>query len=196
MQMDQAALLERHIPYRLQAVGTLALAWRWWSTWERPKKAQILFDGALAIEGNSNAILNPILDSGFIHARALLEFLGLCTVGGRLANIKKRRPDDIGIEDFSVKGKHLEIVTPEVAISTYSGSPEDAEQALLVVFHLANKGFAHFSAGLREGQWLKDHVAVACEGISVLVINHLYTPLGLPAPEYEVKGRPRSSESA
>lgn len=189
--MDHKRWLEGHIPYRLKAVSTLALAWKWWRTWESPKKLEVFFDGELAIEGNSNVILNPILDSGFVHARALLEFLGFCVTSGKLSNIKKRRPDDVGIEHFSVGGRPLEMVTPEIAFQTYSGSAEDVEQALLSVFHIASKGFAHFSSGMKDGQWSHDNVATACEGIPVLVINQLYVPLGLSAPEYELKGRPR-----
>lgn len=189
--MDHARLLEGHIPYRLQAVGALALAWKWWSTSDGPKQAQVYFDGQLAIEGNSGAILNPILDAGFVHARALLEFLGLCVKNGKLSNIQNRRPDDIGIENFTASGQPLSLVTPAGAISTYTGSPEDAEQALLSVFHIANKGFAHFSWGLSKGSFSKSNIATACEGIPILVINSLYVPLGLPPPEYEPRIRPR-----
>lgn len=189
--MDHARLLEEHIPYRLQAVGVLALAWKWWNTWEAPKQAQVFFDGQLAIEGNSSAILNPMLEAGFVHARALLEFLGLCVKNGKLANIERRRPDDIGIESFSVNGRALPMVTPSAAIRTYTGPAEDAEQALMSVFHIANKGFAHFSYGLTQGRWSASNVAIACEGIPVLVINTLYVPLGLPPPEYEPRSRPR-----
>ena len=184
-------MLEGHIPYRLQAVGALALAWKWWSTWEAPKQAQVYFDGQLAIEGNSAAILNPMLEAGFVHARALLEFLGLCVKNGKLANIERRRTDDIGIESFSVNGCPLPLVTPAAAIGTYTGPAEDAEQALLSVFHIANKGFAHFSWGLAKGSWSQSNVAIACEGIPILVINSLYVPLGLPLPEYEPRSRPR-----
>lgn len=189
--MDHKRLLEGHIPYRLQAVGTLALAWKWRSTWEGPKQVQIFFDGQLAIEGNSNAILNPMLESGFVHARALLEFLGLCVKNGKLANIDRRRPDDIGIESFSVNGHALSMVNPATAIGTYMGPAEDAEQALLSIFHIANKGFAHFSWGLTKGEWSSSNVAIACEGIPVLVINSLYVPLGLASPDYEPRSRSR-----
>ncbi len=189
--MENTDLLERHIPYRLKAVGALALAWAWRNTWDAPKKLEVFFDGELAIEGNSNAILNPILDSGFVHARALLEFLGLCSYKEKLTNIKSRRPDDFGIEKFSINGRFLEMVTPEEAIQTYTGKAEDAEKALLSIFHIANKGFAHFSSGLKKGEFSSDNIAVACDGIPVLVINHLYVPLGLEAPEYEPRGRQR-----
>lgn len=187
--MNQVRLLEGHIPYRLQAVGTLALAWRWWSAPEGPRKAQVYFDGQLAIEGASAAILNPMLEAGFVHARALLEFLGLCVKNGKLANIDRRRADDIGIESFVVNGQPLPLVTPAMAVGTYTGSAEDAEKALLSVFHIANKGFAHFSWGLTKGIWSKSDVAIACEGIPILVINSLYVPLGLPPPEYEPRIR-------
>lgn len=189
--MDQTSLIERHIPYRLRAISTMGLAWRWWSAWENPKQAQVLFDGVLAIEGNSYAILNPILDSGFVHARALLEFLGFRVSNGRLVNIKSRRSDDIGIEQIAINNKKLKMLTPEVAFSAYSGPAEEAERSLLAIFHIANKGFAHFTSGLQQGEWFQEDIAIACEGIPILVINHLYVPLGLPAPEYEVRGRKR-----
>ncbi len=180
--MDQHNVLTRWIPYRLEAVDTLLTAWRWSYEWEDPKPLEIFVDGKLKIRGNTNALINPMMESGIIHARCLLEFLGLCVTKGKLSQIKNRRPDDIAIEHFAVAGKPLEMVSPQKAISTYLGPAADAEKSLVAVFDLANKGFAHLSNGLAPGRYTSEDLEIACRGIPTLVNNNLYIKLGIEPP--------------
>lgn len=152
----------------------------------------IYFDGTLSVEGSSNGFINPAIEAGLMHCRALLEFLGLCVRNGRLQNIGlPRRQDDIGIESFSNASGALRLVTPEAAIAHYTGPNEEAEKALLAVFHAANKGFAHFTSGFDPSLVDGDAIEVASRGVPTLIISHLYTPLGLPAPDFEIKSRSR-----
>ncbi|UJM93785.1 MULTISPECIES: hypothetical protein [Rhodanobacter] len=192
--MDRDYILNRLVPYSLGAVSALALALKYRMAWDAPRRMEIYFDGKLSIEGNSNAFINPAIEAGLIHCRALLEFLGLCVQGSHLQNVKlpRRRQDDVGIESFSNSSGPLGLVTPTVAISHYSGPALQAESALLAVFHAANKGFAHFTDGFDASLVDGDAMEVASRGVPSLVISHLYTPLGLPAPDFEIKGRPRS----
>ena len=192
--MDRDYILNRLVPYSLGAVSALALALKYRMAWDAPKRMEIYFDGKVSIEGNSNAFINPAIEAGLIHCRALLEFLGLCVQGGHLQNVKlpRRRQDDVGIESFSNSSGPLGLVTPTVAISHYSGPASQAERALLAVFHAANKGFAHFTDGFDASLVGGDAMEVASRGVPSLVISHLYTPLGLPSPDFEIKGRPRS----
>lgn len=192
--MDRDHVLHELIPYRLSAVAALTIALRHRQSWDRPRSLEIYFDKVLAIEGNSNAFTNPVIESGLIHCRALLEFLGLTAKNGRLQSISSpRRPDDIGIEDFTGARGRLNILTPSVALSAYSGDQEEAESALLSVFHSTNKGLAHFTCGFDASQGDAHLLEVASRGIPALVISHLYTPLGLPAPATGIQSRLRGT---
>jgi hypothetical protein len=104
---------------------------------------EIHVNGKLQIEGNLHAFTNPAIEVGLVHCRALLEFLGLTANSGRIVNINRRRPSDIGIEHFSNASGHLSMVSPDTALSRYDGGNEDAETALLAVFQITNKGIAH-----------------------------------------------------
>lgn len=153
--IDHAYLLERLIPYRLQAVSIFNLAVRLRSSWDGPKAIKIYFDGTLAIEGNSNAFTNPVIETGLVHCRALLEFLGLSlsTRGDpKIVNRSQKRIEDVAIEDFSNANGPLPMVTPGQALSRYGGGKEEAERALVTVFHTANKGLAHITSGFIESR--------------------------------------------
>lgn len=191
--MDHHYVLHKLIPYRLGAVSALALALKYRFRWDSPKPMEIYFDGELAIEGNSNGFINPAIESGLIHCRALLEFLGFCARNDSLQNISlPRRSDDIGIEAFSNALGALPVVKPSAAISRYSGDKAEAERAILAVFHATNKGLAHFTRSFDISLADATLIEIASRGVPALVISHLYTPLGLPAPEFKIQVRPRN----
>ena len=80
-------------------------------------------------------------------------------------------------------------------LTRYDGGEEDAEKALLSVFEITNKGIAHVTEDMKDNL---DHgrlVEIAGRGVPSLVITYLYTPLGLPAPDYKLTHRPRDGES-
>ena len=124
-------MLNQWIPYRLQAIETLQFAWQWISESDSPRQVDVLVDGKLKLRGNVASIANPMIEAGIIHARALLEFLGLCAVNGKLGQVQRRRPDDVAVEHFSTEEFPLSIVDPNAALSAYPGPREDAEQALV-----------------------------------------------------------------
>jgi hypothetical protein len=127
-----------------------------------------------------------------MHCRALLEFLGLCNDNGRLGNISRpRRPTDVGIEHFSTSEGSLEKVTPDKVLRLYPGPSDEAENALLAVFHVTNKGLAHVTKDLSENPGYGPLVEIASRGVPSLMVSYLYTPLCLPAPEYKLTHRPR-----
>lgn len=187
-------VLNSVIPYRLQAVSMANLVANLRQSWDSPKSMKIYFDDQLRFTGNSNAFSNPVLETGIIHCRALLDFLGLKVDpkdSTRLINrtLKKTRSDDDWlIEKFSNGAGPLPIVTPLAAISHYQGPSSDAEAALAGVLHTANKGLAHMTSGLTLSATDITHFEIASRGIRALVISHLYTPLGLPAPSLEYFG--------
>jgi hypothetical protein len=147
----------------------------------------IHINGNVTVEGNLKAFTNPVIEAGLVHCRALLEFLGLCmTRGAKLGNIKDRRRRDIGIEHFKTSSGYLAKVTPDQALNRYEGGREEAENALVAVFQITNKGLAHITDDLTENPEHGPLVEIASRGVPSLVISHLYTPLGLKPPAYRL----------
>lgn len=184
------------ISYRLSAVDALALACRLKMGWSAAVPIQVWFDGKLTIDGLSTAYTNPVIESGVIHARALLEFLGLTTEPKnhqRLAQRMQRRADDWGIESFSVGNQPLRLVTPAETVVGYTGPSEEAERAFAYVIHLANKGIAHHSSGLIIDAEDDALLELAARGIPVLFRRHFYEPLGLEVPPSHVRLKERAA---
>lgn len=185
---SNSELLQVWIPYRLQALETMLWAYDKSHDYDRQREMQVFVEGRILLQGNTAAILNPMIEVGFIQARSLMEFMGLRVKKGHLASMGSRRPDDIGIEHFrDTHGVPLAKVSPQTVFATYNGEPAAAERALVAMFDLANKGMAHLS-GWNWGSYTDRELRDACEGIRTLIQNNLYTPLGMPMPD-----APRSS---
>lgn len=179
--MDKDEILREWIPYRLQAIDSMMWAYNIHDELSLPREMEVFVDGKKILQGNVNALLNPMIEVGFIHARSLLEFLGLNAEKGRLVTAKNRRRDDIAIEHFETNGIALEKVTPSVALDTYGGPKIEAERALVSIFELANKGLAHFSNAFPTGYTSAD-LDIAHRGIRTLLNNNLYIKLGMQIP--------------
>ena len=185
---DHDDIINRIIPYRLQAIDAANLAVQLQSSWDVPKSMKIYFDEKLRITGNSNAYTNPVLESGLIHCRALLDFLGLKADPADPTKLtcrdpKKNKKDDVVIEHFSNSKGPLPMVTPQEATTRYKGSRAEAEAALAGVLHTANKGLAHITIGLALSATDISQLEIASRGVRALVVSHFYTPLGLLPPE-------------
>ncbi|MCP4620207.1 MAG: hypothetical protein GY844_27685 [Bradyrhizobium sp.] len=191
--MVKDRLLRELLPYRMQAVATLNLALKLSATLGAAPM-NIYADGKLVVEGDLNGFTNPAIEAGLMHCRALLEFLGLCSRNRRLGNITNRRNTDVGIEHFNTPDGALKKVTPVDVIGRYPGPAEEAEMALLTVFHVTNKGLAHVTEDLLENPEHGPLIEVASRGIPVLMIGCFYKPLGLPAPDYKLTTRSRNGE--
>ncbi|WP_439399360.1 hypothetical protein ACRQ5Q_18445 [Bradyrhizobium sp. PMVTL-01] len=111
---------------------------------------ELYADGMLIADGNLSTFINPAIEAGLVHCRALLEFLGLKAKSGRIVNVKDRQRGDIGIEHFSNSKGPLPKVSPDAALALYPGGQEDAEKALLAVFEITNKGIAHVTEDLKD----------------------------------------------
>ena len=175
-------VLERWIPYRLQAIETLRFAWDWLGESDEPHAVLVLVEGKPVLHCNVAAIANPMLEAGVVHARALFEFLGLAVKNGRLAQVQRRLPGDIAIEHYSTAGQELAMVSPEQVYAAYDGPHEEAESAIVAIFEFANKLTAHITDGTFSGAWTDQHLDIACRGIPVLLNNHLYAKLGRTLP--------------
>lgn len=180
------------IPYRLKSLKAMHQATEFIVAWGKPVSIEISFDGKMLIEGLSTAYTNPVIEAGILHSRALLEFMGLCLdKNNKINNIKKRRDDDIGIENFSNTSGFLSLVSPERAIQTYCGSKSEAEQALASILRTTNKSLAHFTIDSEHTKADIKSLDIASRGIEVLMANNFYIPLGIDPPDFSIKSRPR-----
>jgi hypothetical protein len=196
--MNKADVLNRFIPNSLYAIETLNLAIHLKQKWGQPQPMKILIAGELTIEGNSNAFTNPAIEAGIIHCRALLEFLGLgMSKDGALQNLARpRKSDDFGIEHFSNATGPLARVLPAQAVSHHPGGTAEAEQALLSVFRIANKGLAHLTSSFLMSPEETRLLKIASQTIPILIDNYLYKPRGLHAPLAQISSRPREIDKA
>jgi hypothetical protein len=187
--------IHRLLAHRMQSVDTLNWALDLRSNWREAPSIAVYIDGALKIEGNLNAITNPMLEVGLVHCRALLEFLGLCDRKGTLSQIgdKERRKTDVGVENFSNAIGPLKKVEPDVALSRYEEDKSEAEKALLSILHVTNKGLAHNTMDLIEDPEGNRLIEIASRGVPALMVSYFYTPLGLPRPDSKITTRPREA---
>ena len=169
------------LSYRFGAIqiGLLALEKRLrWA--ESESKVCIFVDGKLDTEAATTAFTNSAIESAIIHSRVLLEFLGLKVGKTGIESIKTRRTDDLYIEHEVFGG--LKSITPDEAVKTYSGPTEEAEQALVYVIHLANKGLAHSTIDFEPDNDDFRLLNIAFRGVENLMENRFYVPLGIEVP--------------
>ena len=187
--------IHRRLAHRMQSVDGLNWALNMRSHWGNAPPIAVYIDGKLQIEGNLNAITNPMLDVGFVHCRALLEFMGLCDRKGTLSQItdKERYKTDVGIEHFHTENGPLKKVEPELALGRYGGDRAEAEKALVRILHVTNKGLAHNASDLIEDPEDTKWIQIASLGVPSLMVSYFYTPLGLPRPDSKITTRPREA---
>lgn len=191
--MDRDRVL-RELPYRMQAIDALNLALNLSATFGAAPITLYAGD-KLVVEGTLHGFTNPAIEAGIMHCRALLEFLGLCERNGKLDSRTGRRPSDIGIEYFiTPAGTPLKMVTPDDAADRYPGPSDEAKNALLAVFQVANKELAHVTEDLKDSPEHARLIEIASRGIPVLMLGCFYRPLGLPAPDYKLTHRPRDKD--
>jgi hypothetical protein len=177
-ELDQVR--ESDIPYRMYAVHALPAALRLLSRYNTDQIMDIVVGNQSVLIGNLNNYINPAIESGVMHGRVLLEFLGLCESSGKLDSTKNKRPGDVSIEDFK-----LPKVSPEEAISLCKSSyPSVNESVYVTLIHLANKGIAHTTTSLAIQDNQSAQLTAASECIIFLVQNCFYSKLGLSNIEF------------
>ncbi len=190
-----SALIEHRdkiIPYRMQSACILNLALRHVEQWPDPREMTIHFGGKLFIEGLSTGFTNAAIESGIVNCRALLEFIGLAAASH--TKLRQRavggRKDDIGIEDYK-----LPLVEVSEVIQKYPGNAEEAESALASLITVTNKWIAHNTTAVEIDAPQLHLLEIASRGVPSLVISYFYTRLKLPAPEYNIYSRQRSTDT-
>ncbi len=186
--------LRRLISHRLDSLAILVLMLEFRLKWEEPKPMQIFVEEKLQFEGLTSLFLNPVIEAGILHIRALLEFLGLKARAGVLVAVApgERRADDAAIELFSDGARALPLVTPEQARAAHPIDPAFAESSLAAAINAANKGMAHFSATYLQKPVEAEELLLAARITQQLVENYVYAPLGSKRPPIPIEARPRT----
>lgn len=186
---DQEAYLSIHVPYRMQSIAWFVHVLRGTRGWTEAKRMEIYLDGKRCIVGNHRGLTNPSIEVGIVYSRVLLEFLGLRANREKnaLALVERRRPDTIGIEDFTSASGPLQKVTVQQALACYPGPAADAEASLVTVIAHADKAVAHMTEGPVQDERTADLVALGGEGVLALVSRYLYRALGRSIPDYTIK---------
>jgi hypothetical protein len=188
--MESNICLDEVLPYKLNAVHQLELAlhrhMKWVDDGIRPT-IEIKFDGKTSVVGNSNAYINPLLESGIVHIRSLLEFLGLTCdkQGEKLTQVQKRFSDDAGVEKLEINGHKLKMIGTKELSSGMGDKADLILGSLAFVGWLANKFVAHFTTIINHDKETLYKILVASQAAPKIVINHVYLPLGLKAPSYK-----------
>jgi hypothetical protein len=132
---------------RIHAVNNAAWAMEMQTRTNGTDKIKLSVGEELHFTSYSGNFLLPIYEIGFVHARALLEFIGLQAKNGKLVQVKQRRPSDIAIEHYSVNGHPLPKVSPAEICEFINMPVPVVEWALVGIIENANKLLAHVTTG-------------------------------------------------
>ena len=181
------------LDYRMEAISIGHLALRHHMSWEEAPTMEVYFNGKQVIEGKATGFTNAAIESAIIHCRAILEFLGLQSSKVSATEVAEQsvraRADDLGIEQFA----GLSMISKAKAVAAYPGERAEAEAALALIFHLANKGLAHTTASFKLHSGDARLLEIAFRGVPALLINGFYSPLGIIPPSHNLTSRPRDS---
>lgn len=175
-------MLQEHIPYRLTHLNGLVWASENLLGGYRPQSVIIQFDGRDVVSCSSfYLITNPLFEVGILYCRVLLEFLGIQHVktGTKLvAIIKRRYPDDFGIEHFG-----LSLVTIPQLLSAPFGDPENIKRAIIATLVSADKGVAHFTTGDTSRAYAAN--SLLCAKVVIWSVEkYVYQALKKSTPRY------------
>lgn len=181
-------------PYKLNVVHQLKRAlhrhMKWVDEGLRPS-IEIKFDGKTSIAGNSNAYINPLMESGILHIRSVLEFAGLKRDKlGRLTLVEKRYPDDVGVEILEINRKKLEMIDINKLQMEIGDKADLVLDSLSFVMWLANKFVAHFTTIINHDRETLYKMLVASQATPLIIANHVYVAQGLQVPAYKNANMP------
>jgi hypothetical protein len=122
---------------------------------------------------------DPILDTGIMMCRVLMEFLGIKWVRssapkGRLVRISGSKfPDDLKLTSF---GPQL-ISLNQVRQGYPNCTPDQIEKSLLHTLSTANRGIGHLTP-IKARELSLEDLEISCQAVFTLVNRHLYEALG------------------
>lgn len=170
--------LYKVLPYRLYAIGAFEMALNLVAEYPKDARLECRFDEKVKIIGSSTTITNPTIEMGIIHARVLLEFLGLKARTEKSLISVSPRNSDISIESFG-----LTKLTVEQALSLCGGDKSSVEEAIAKTLTLANKLVAHSTFVLQlENDSIGNHLTT-CMAIRMFFAKFFYKELGEEMPD-------------
>lgn len=173
--LDQ--ILTVWLPRRVNAIeGTLSVL-NLCEEFDNSTPMSITIAGKPAMNLSLSTFADPLIDIGFLHARALLEFLGLGARKGKLVQLTKRQVSDIAIEHYSINGKNLSMVSPTDVFGAINMPQSVIEWSLVNIIDTANKIIAHVTTGEVLTMVMYQQVRIGLESIPVLLQDHLYAKL-------------------
>lgn len=173
---DREEYLMGHIPYRLESLRFCHHICDMNRSPHPDYGEELAIGEFLYLDDSNRFFINPIIESGLIYGRVLLEFLGIGRdrrTGQLRQTTKPKDATDICITDF---GLPLVSVTQAVSGFPYA-APLQVDQAMRHVIETANKTVAHLTSGPAEPGSFPS-LRLTCRVVIDLVIRHLYVPLG------------------
>ncbi len=151
---------------------------------DKPVRARLSVGEIVTIESSAFSLLNPIIESGLLNIRCLVEFLGFKrnSKNGDLV-ARAGRSDDVVIESFDFGGVPLSKVTPEDFCSLSRGYPPEAvREATCHTLEMADKAIAHLTEDRSVITTDLRRVAVTAECVEAALMKFLYDAMGLQRP--------------
>lgn len=179
-EQEKKSLLEDRIYHRMAEVNLCATMAKLLLISGRDRQVMLMLDGQAAYQSPSlKELSDPVIDTGIIMCRVLMEFLGVRCRNSALLQVKTQQADDVSMRDFG-----LPFITPdEVAQGHPELAPVDVTQAMIETLGAANKGIGHLTRipARKLDLWCLD---VACLSVLNLMGRHLYQALGYSRPVF------------
>ena len=176
--------LEQILPYRLYALDIFRKALSFVEQYPQGGEFNCSVEGKIKFQGNSYGFTNPSIEMGIIHARVLLEFLGLKAQSQQTKLFEESNPRQ---SDIHIGRYGLDRVTIVKAVEPYTGQKFIAEQALAETITAANKLVAHSTEKINLDPKNIEWYLITCKAIPVLFNLYFYQPLKLKMPNIELK---------
>lgn len=187
---ERKSFLEEHIPYRMLELSFCQIMCVFLSenSTEHPLTIHLGKLNKLC-SPNLRLLTNPIIETGLITSRVMLEFLGIKATQGILPRLVERKVHekhiDLACEDFKVPPLTLAGLRKIL----HEQPPLDAEKAMANTIVAAKNGVAHIA--LDEHPRLEiHHLAVTCHVTNLLLNCYFYESLHMPYIDlHEVSAR-------
>jgi hypothetical protein len=179
--------LTRQLPHRLNALSIAIVMLQLRLQLEEPKPMQIFIEGRPRFEDLTTLFMNPIFEVGALHARALLEFVGVKadrkTEKLVQVDLKNRNPDDAGIEKMVTPAGTLALVSPK----DIGNLGPNAERAVFNLITSVHKGLAHTSTTYSSNPVDAREMLEGLELVQQIVDSHVYRPMGRRRPPVPIE---------
>jgi hypothetical protein len=130
-------IVEAWLPARVGALDNMLWVLELSDRFGSDAAIQLHIKDGPAFSSSLRLFSEPMLAAGYIHARALLEFMGISAKDGALIQVQRRRSSDVAIEHYSVEGNKLDKVTLDEVFSAIDMPRVVVEWALVTTIEIA-----------------------------------------------------------